>query len=768
MGMNVSRTRLVGISLAIFAVAIWLFWPSIHGGFLSRMDDAEYLQNSIRLKGITWNAVKWAFTILQPYYHPLPRLSHVLDYQIWRENAAGHHATSVALHALNAGLLFGFLWTFLGKTHLTSTERLSIASLVAVVFAIHPLQVESVAWMSGRTQLLCTTFGIGCLWAYAAGAHWCVVWGFYLMALLCKPMAVSFPFVMLAMDCFPLRRYQSFGWRQLVREKAAMFALAVFVGVVTVITELRQGNLTASSESASLSQRMLLACQSLTFYLGKLVWPSDLSPTYPLSVGASANRASVLLSALSVVLVTGIAAYNWKRWPALTAAWGAYLALILPVSGLMQTWGVAARYAYVAVIPLLLLLSGAMVCWWRRIGTAARFIVAGLAICELGAFVLSTRHLIPDWRNDEALERAILARFPDSAFDNRALAQTLLDQGRAREALAYAQRSVQLAPQTWEAHMILGLVLGQLGRFQDAIVQDDLAFRLNPHPALAHYDFGLALMDIGRAAEATEHFQQALQIKPNYPGAHNNLGSALYKMGRRPEAMQQWEAELRVHPDDADAHNNLGGMLAQTGNLKEAIEHFEQALRARPNYADAHYNLGRALAQTGNTPGATSQYQQALRLKPDYAEAHYSLGFLLAGEGHVNDAIEQYQRALQAKPEFALAHYELGRAFDYVGRAQEAIACYEQVVRLLPDLAEAHNILGVDLAKTAQIAEAITQLEQALRINPNYTDAHYNLANALVQSGRIQDAIEHYQMALKLRPDFGPASNALAHLQAAR
>ncbi len=159
--MTVSRTKLVGIALVIFAVTVWLFWPSVHNGFLTRMDDDEYLRQAVRLNGLTWNAVRWAFTTTQPYYHPLPRLSHVLDYQIWGKNAAGHHATSIVVHALNAALVFGFLWTLLGAASLTTGERLTMAVCVAVAFAIHPFQAESVAWISGRTQLLCTTFGIG-------------------------------------------------------------------------------------------------------------------------------------------------------------------------------------------------------------------------------------------------------------------------------------------------------------------------------------------------------------------------------------------------------------------------------------------------------------------------------------------------------------------------------------------------------------------------------------------------------------------------------
>ncbi|MGO9610495.1 MAG: hypothetical protein ACLPT4_12730, partial [Verrucomicrobiia bacterium] len=215
--MNVSRIKLVGVALVLFAGALWLHWPSVHGEFLT-VDDVEYLRQSERWNGLTWNAVKWAFTCTDSYYHPLARLSHVLDYQIWGKNAAGHHAAGVFLHALNAALVFGFLWTLLGATSLATGERLMLALWVAAVFAIHPLQVESVAWISGRTQVLCTTFGIACLWAYAAGSRRWVVWGLYVGALLCKPMAVSLPFVMLAIDYFPLRRHEQSGWKPLVWE----------------------------------------------------------------------------------------------------------------------------------------------------------------------------------------------------------------------------------------------------------------------------------------------------------------------------------------------------------------------------------------------------------------------------------------------------------------------------------------------------------------------------------------------------------------------
>ncbi|MGO9527026.1 MAG: tetratricopeptide repeat protein [Verrucomicrobiia bacterium] len=654
--MTVSRTRLVGIALVIGAVTVWLYWPSVHGGFL-KVDDGEYLRQSMRWNGLTWNAVKWSFTSTDPYYHPLPRLSHVLDYQIWGTNAAGHHATSVFLHALNATLVFGFLWTLLGATSLSTGERLTVALSVAAVFAIHPLQVESVAWMSGRTQLLCTTFCIGSIWAYAAGARRWVVWGLFVLAILSKPMAVSLPFIMLAVDFFPLRRHKQLGWGRLLWDKAVMIAIAALVGVATMITQPREGGPMALLAAVQLSVRVFRVFESLTFYFVKLIWPAHLSPD--LSLG----HPSVFASVVSVVMITAVVVMERRRMPMLAVAWGSYVMLVLPMRGLMVEGSqvVAMRYAYVAILPLLLVAGAAVVWLWRRSMVVARLALVGFLACELCAFAAGTRRLIPDWHSDETMHRATLVEFPDSEQANRALATELSDQGRASEALAYAQRGVEIAPQVCEAHVILGRVLRQLGRFQEAIGQDEQALRMNPNFAQAQYNFGVALVGMGKVPEAAEHFEQALQIKPDYAEAHVNLGAALVRMGKPADAIRHYEEALRIKPDFAEAHSNLGMALAQTGKIEEAIAHFEQALRIKPDFAEAHSNLGIALVQVGQVPEAIVHYEQALRIEPDFVEAHYNLGNALAQVGRVPEAIVQYQQALRIKPDFSEAQNALAR-----------------------------------------------------------------------------------------------------------
>jgi len=598
--MNVSRIKLVGMALAIFTATIWLYWPCVHGGFLAWRDDDEYLRQAVRLRGFTWDAVKWAFTETRPYYHPLPRLSHVLDYQIWGTNPAGHHATSVVVHALNAALVFGFLWTLLGRTSLATGERLAMALGVAVVFAIHPLQVESVAWMSGRTQLMCTTFGIGSVWAYVAGARRWVVWTLYVGALLCKPMAVSFPFVILALDYFPLRRYEQLGWARLLGEKVILIALGVAMGALTTFTESRAGGLMVSLTDVALSQRLFLMFQSLAFYPWKLIWPAHMSPFYPLRSGLSLDQWSVLLSVLSVVIVTALAVCEARRSPAISVGWGAYVILVLPVSGLTQLgWStVATRYAYVAMLPLLLLAGGAVVWLWRRSTATVRVALIGLLAVELCVFGFSTRGQIPFWHDSETLWRTVCTQFPDSTAANRSLMRIFMDQGRFTEALEYAQRYVETVPEYDGAHFDLGCVLARLGRRQEAMAQ----------------------------------YEQALRINPDYVEAHVDLGNAFLQMGKAQDAIAEYEQALRIDPDHAEAHSNLGAIFQRMGKLQDAVAEYEQALRTKPDYVEAHFNLGLALEKLGRTPEAIEHYQQALKLRPDFAAASNALTRLRAGQ----------------------------------------------------------------------------------------------------------------------------------------
>jgi tetratricopeptide (TPR) repeat protein len=314
-------------------------------------------------------------------------------------------------------------------------------------------------------------------------------------------------------------------------------------------------------------------------------------------LGISLGQPLAFVSALCVAIVTVLSVRHRRRTPALAASLGAYVMLVLPVSGLMQT-GIALRHAYLAILPLVLLGGGAAVLAWRHSVTVARVGLVGLLACDLCVFGLLTHRLIPVWHDDETLWRTVLSKFPDSPAANRSLVQLLLDQGRSGEALEHAQRWVEIMPGLDDAHFDLGSVLDRLGRPQDAV----------------------------------EQYEQAVRINPNDVEAYVNLGSTFLQMGRAQAAIEQYEQALRIDPDSAAAHSNLGAIYQRMGKLPEAVAQYEQALRIKPDYVEAHFNLGLALEKLGRTPEAIAHYQQAVKLQPDFAPAKNALTRLRAGQ----------------------------------------------------------------------------------------------------------------------------------------
>jgi hypothetical protein len=397
---------------------------------------------------------------------------------------------------------------------------------VAVVFAIHPLQVESVAWLSERLQLLCMDFRIGCAWAYVANARRWVV-----TALVRRGAAEQTHGRVVAI------RLAGDGLLSVAAIRTARLGtIASREGSVDRAQRgAGGGNRDSPSRIPAVNwhgagtvppwERVCLAAQSLTFYPWKLAWPAWLSPYYPLHLGFSLRLPLVVGSALCVGIVTGLGISYRRRLPALVAGWAAYVVFILPVSGLAQSGGqaVADRYAYVAMLPLLLLAGGAMVWLWRHGPTAIRAALVALLVCEFCFFGWRTREQTCVWHNDETLWRGVLAHYPDSIVANGMLAQLFSSQGRKQEAVESWQRTVKIAPQVGAAHNNLGIALSEAGRLEEAVGEYEQALKINPDYAEAHYNLGVASAQLGRVPEAIKQYEEALRIEPDLADAQNRL-----------------------------------------------------------------------------------------------------------------------------------------------------------------------------------------------------------------------------------------------------
>ncbi|MGB7769521.1 MAG: tetratricopeptide repeat protein [Verrucomicrobiia bacterium] len=560
--MNRPRYPVWVLALVLGLVTVSVYWPATSHDFIN-YDDPFYVTSNVHVQtGLTWDNIKWAFcNPVVGNWHPLTMLSHILDGQIYGLKPWGHHLTNVLLHGANTVLVFLLL------RGLTGAVWRSL--MVAALFGLHPLHVESVVWVAERKDVLSTFFGLLCLMAYARYAeeskvgnpasryYWLALF-FFALGLMSKPMLVTVPFVLLLLDYWPLNRIRHF--TGLLLEKIPFFALAMVMSVVTYVVQQRTGMM-HSLENVPPGARIANALISYCLYLGKLFWPVDLAIFYPYP-GHNWPLYQVLLAG---VLLAGFSAFVFvqrTRHPFLPVGWLWYCGTLVPVIGLVQVGGqaMADRYSYIPSLGLFILVVWG-VCElagrWRYHEPALS--VAGCAVIILCAGL--TRQQLGYWQNDETLYRHALA----------------------------------VTKNNYLAHHNLGLALFKQGKIDEAINQYREALRLEPDFPEAHYNLGAALAVKGQTDEAIVQFQKAIQFKPGYAAACVNLGIALSRKGQLDEAIGQFRDAVRLQPDNAEFHYDLGTALGMKGRIAEAIIQFQEALHLQPDYAAARHNLAHAL-----------------------------------------------------------------------------------------------------------------------------------------------------------------------------
>jgi protein O-mannosyl-transferase len=816
---------LPAVLLALVTVAI--YWPATRCDFVNYDDDFYVTSNAHVQSGLTWESLKWAW--LNPVncnWHPLTVWSHMLDCQLFGLKPWGHHLTSVLLHAFNAALVFALLQLMTGATW--------PSLLVAALFALHPLRVESVAWVSERKDVLSGFFGLLALLAYAryalgrrekaeggsqkpeARGRWSVVRGpstlrsavhppqcsgeratedgwsishlpppiFYLLALcfftlglMSKPMLVTWPFVMLLLDYWPLGRMQNatpFGTQPATRnldhvsrftfhaslllEKLPFFFFAALASVVTFLVQQRGGAVMAA-ESLPLGARVANALISYGRYLGKLFCPTDLAVYYPRPGQWPLGK--VLLAG---GLILGISALVWsqrRRHPYLLVGWLWFVGTLVPVIGLVQVGAqaMADRYTYLPSLGVLILAvwSVSELIQRRRCQVLALWIAGGAAV----VFCLAlTRQQIGYWKDGETLFRHAFEVTENNEIVHNGLGIALYMKGRTDEAIAQYQAALRMNPDNSGTHNCLGIALDKKGQLDEAIRQFQEALRLNPNRPDVCYNLAIAFHKQGRTTEAMGQFEAAVRILPDLAEAPD-LGVALGLKGPAAEVARQFQEALRLKPHDAQAPENPVAVLAQKGQTTVVTSQFQEAVRLGPDSAAAHYNLGLALGQEGQIDEAIRQFQEVLRLESDHPLAHYSLGNALLIKGQTDEAIRQFQEAIRLKPDHAEAHYNLGVALGSKGQTDAAITQYQEATRLKPGNADAHYNLGLALASKGQTDDAIRRFEAALKAKPGYPEAHNHLGLALVKRGQVDEAILQFQEALRLKPDYAGARRNL-------
>jgi tetratricopeptide (TPR) repeat protein len=688
---TVNGRQLLTVCIILALVTLAVYWQVKDHDFIN-YDDKLYVTENLHVQaGMTIENLKWAFTTGDAAnWHPLTWLSHMMDVQLFGLKAGRHHLVNVLLHVLNALLLFLIL------RHMT--KALWPSAFVAALFALHPLHVESVAWVAERKDVLSTLFWMLTLGAYGyyvehpGYRRYFLVLAFFLLGLMSKPMLVTMPFLLLLLDYWPLGRFRqvqqkgeqppeadrrpeaslgrykkrtkaiagkipprkiSTGWhlpwsfiRLQLLEKVPLLVFSLLSSIITIFC---QQSAMQSLQALPLNARISNALVSYVKYIEKMIWPQDLAVFYPpLDV-------QPLWHLLGAIFVLSIATF-WairtiKRFPYLCVGWLWYLGTLIPVIGLVQvgTQAMADRYSYVPLIGL--------------------FIIIAWGIPEL----------LPKW----------------------------------------PQRKPLLG--TLSGIVILVCALLTWGQVQ-----------------VWH--------------DSTTLFRHALRATVDNTVAHNNLGEALLHRGKIADAIDQFRAALRINPKYAMAWNNLGNGYGESGRIAEAIDAFRQALRITPDYAEAWNNLGKVYGESGRIAEAIDAFQQALRIKPDYAKAWNNLGNIYGESGRIAEAIDAFQQALRIKPDYAEACNSLGVVYGESGRVAEAIDAFRQALRISPNLARAWKNLGTSLRESGRPAEAIDAFQRALNINPDDTRAWFGLEVAYIQSGQREKAIEGYKRLKAIDP----------------
>jgi tetratricopeptide (TPR) repeat protein len=653
------------LSAALVAAGAFVYTPVRHHEFVN-FDDPQYVRdNAVVAGGLSGRGLSWALTTGHAgNWHPLTWLSHMLDVELYGLDAGRHHVTSAVLHVVNTLLLFGLL--------LRMTGALWPSAFVAGLFELHPLHVESVAWIAERKDVLSGFFFLLTLWAYLAyvrrprGDRYALVLVLLALGLMAKPMLVTLPFVLLLLDVWPLGRAADLSARRrLILEKLPLVGLAIASSVVTVLVQQRAGAIKGLGV-LPFERRLATAVLAYVTYAAKALWPSRLAAIYPYP--APPPSWTVVGAIALLVAVSALALRAARRHPYLPVGWFWYLGTLVPVLGLVQVgsqpW--ADRYTYIPAIGLFIVVAWGTMDLFARGPLGNRLLAATLALA-LAACAVTARTQVEYWRNSVALWEHALEVTAGNHRAESNLAHALARQGRLDEAVAHYVAALRIKPDFAEAHGNLGLVLADQGKVGEAMHHYAEALRVRPDDLEVHNNFGVALMGLGRNAEAIRHFSEAARIDPTTAVSHNNLGVAYAHEGNLDDATREFAEALRLQPAYAEAqtnlavaHNGLGAALSDQGKIEEAVEHYVQALRLRPALADAHANLARALAGKGRFDQAVREILEAVRLQPGDADLHYDAAVLLVRAARTAEAVTHLRTALTLAP----THAEARRALE--------------------------------------------------------------------------------------------------------
>jgi len=705
---NIRCDILVILFLVITTLSV--YWQVRNHEFLIWDDNFYVTENRHVLTGLNLENISWSLTTRHAFnWHPLTWLSHMLDIQLYGMNSGSHHLTNLLIHTINSILLFLIFNRM--------TNRLWQSGFVAALFALHPLHVESVAWLSERKDVLSTFFWMLTVWSYAWYVErprinrYLLVIFFFILGLMSKPMLVTLPFILLLIDFWPLNRLSIKRIKSsILWEKVPFFALSTVSSVITFIVQQRSGAFGPIDFVARISNSLV----SYVSYIGKMIWPFHLTFFYPHPIVLP--KWQVTGACLILITIFFLVMWQVRRYPWLAVGWLWYVGALVPVIGLVQVGeqSMADRYTYVPLVGLFIIIAWGfpelMGKWYNKKLILSLLVTALFSIC-----------MVTSWRQAGYWKSDIMVN----------------------------AHALDVTKDNYVAHNNLGLALAEQGKTTDAIRHYTEALKIKPVFVHAYINLGVALAVQGRLEEAVKEYKEALSIKPRFAGAHNNLGFVLATQGKTEDAIRHYKEALRINPNYVKAHNNLGLVLAEQGRAEEAAKHYAEALRIDPYFTNALNNLGIALIKQDRLKDAENLFRRVLRIDSGDEKGRYNLKKLVAIQRNINLSIKKIHEELKNKPEDFKLHYKLGNLYKSKGETDKAIDQYEKALAINPQFIDALNHLTIAYAMQGEYKKGLNLLKTLVKRQPDIPETHYLVASMYARQDNVEKSIHWLKLAVK-------------------
>ena len=733
MNLKILQKKKVTVCLLLAAITLLAYWPVQHHEFIN-LDDDLYITGNQKVKaGLTTDGLIWAFDFNgKSYWHPLTWLSHMLDVELFGLNSAAHHLANLWIHLVNVLLLFGVLYR--------ATGRLYRCAFIAALFAVHPLNVDSVAWMAERKNLLSTFFWVLTMLLYMRYVERPSAkrYGYMSLAFACglmtKPMLVTLPFVLLLMDYWPLKRLDDkHGWQHSATWQDTMFAPARKCGVSRLIVEkmpllmlsgvsiwisilsTQEIDMMVATDTVPLTLRIGNALVSYLGYLSKIFWPHNLAIFYPFPKNLPFWL--VVGSGILLVAMTALIILKSNRKPYLATGWLWYLGTLVPVIGIVQAgvWpSMADRWVYIPMIGILIIIAWAtaeMITKWRP---KMQVLVAVLGVSALVCCVFLARLQLHHWQNSRLLFRHALNVTGGSDIVHNNLGSALLWEGDFKAALHHFKAALKFNPLMTKLHNNIAQTLVKLGRINQAVDRYRVSLKLDPFEAETHNGLAVALFEQGRIKESIHHLHTAVRLEPKYPDVYVNLGAVYRQQGNSKMAARYYLQALRLNPDLPEAHNNLGLLLMTEGKYKVAAAYFRKALEIKPEFSPARENLKKLQTAQIAYRQKLAQLNDDIRKNPEDGDLFIELGDLYKVQGSFSQALVNYQKAYSILPESRRVMKKLAIGHAMAGNYDQAVELLQKMIGLQPDDTDPYIYLSGIFARQNQLDESIVWLKKAI------------------------------------------------------